>query len=119
MPFIASRRGSWGEAARRPRTSSRLRAGGARDTRLAVVEGTAPRPAPPEPLDAIALERALGELPDGYREVLLLHDLEGYTHEEIARHFGIAAGTSKSQLLRARRAMRDALRPKGVARHDG
>jgi RNA polymerase sigma-70 factor (ECF subfamily) len=38
--------------------------------------------------------------------------VEGYTHEEIAQHFGIAAGTSKSQLHRARRALREALESK-------
>lgn len=54
----------------------------------------------------IRIERALASLPDGYREVLVLHDVEGYTHEEIAAHFGIAAGTSKSQLHHARRALR-------------
>jgi RNA polymerase sigma-70 factor (ECF subfamily) len=66
---------------------------------------------------ALELERAIEALPEGYREVLLLHDLEGYTHEEIARHFGIAEGTSKSQLHRARKALRDALTERGVAHH--
>ena len=60
--------------------------------------------------DRIDLERALESLPTGYREVLVLHDLEGYTHDEIAEITGIAQGTSKSQLSRARRAMRRALR---------
>lgn len=75
---------------------------------LTLVEGTRAAHSPPS-ADAIPLERALAGLPDGYREVLLLHDLEGYTHEEIARHFGIVEGTSKSQLHRARRALREAL----------
>src|SRR5262249_28804834 len=48
------------------------------------------------------LERALRELPEGYREVLLMHDVEGYTHEEIGALLGISPGTSKSQLSRAR-----------------
>lgn len=52
------------------------------------------------------LEAAIAELPDGYREVLVLHDIEGYTHLEIGRLLGIQSGTSKSQLLRARRAIR-------------
>jgi RNA polymerase sigma-70 factor (ECF subfamily) len=52
------------------------------------------------------LERAILALPDGYREVLVLHDLHGYTHEEIARRLEIEAGTSKSQLSRARQAIR-------------
>jgi RNA polymerase sigma-70 factor, ECF subfamily len=52
------------------------------------------------------LERAIASLPDGYREVLVLHDIEGYTHEEIAGLLGIDRGTSKSQLSRARRELR-------------
>jgi len=52
------------------------------------------------------LEEAIAQLPDGYRTVLVLHDIEGYTHEEIAAQFGIDAGTSKSQLSRARKAVR-------------
>jgi len=52
------------------------------------------------------LERALESLPEGYREVLVLHDVEGYTHEEIAGLLGIDRGTSKSQLSRARKALR-------------
>jgi len=59
---------------------------------------------PPGP--ALDLERAIAALPDGYREVLVLHDIEGYTHDEIAGRLGIAAGTSKSQLFHARRALR-------------
>jgi RNA polymerase sigma-70 factor (ECF subfamily) len=54
----------------------------------------------------IDLERAIAQLPDGYREVLILHDIEGYTHEEIGTLMGIRNGTSKSQLSRARRAVR-------------
>ncbi|HEY7575413.1 MAG TPA: RNA polymerase sigma factor [Thermoanaerobaculia bacterium] len=52
------------------------------------------------------LELAVRKLPDGYREVLVLHDIEGYTHEEIASLLGIAPGTSKSQLSRARENVR-------------
>ena len=52
------------------------------------------------------LERALELLPPGFRTVLVLHDVEGLTHEEIGERLGIADGTSKSQLHRARRAMR-------------
>ena len=57
-------------------------------------------------IDPLDLERAIEELPDGFREVLVLHDVEGHTHEEIGRMLGIAAGTSKSQLSRARAAVR-------------
>ena len=70
-------------------------------------------PDPPEPLsfadDRIDLERSIAMLPDGYRVVLVLHDVEGMTHEEIARQLGITAGTSKSQLARARGALRSLL----------
>jgi len=57
--------------------------------------------------DALDVERALARLPPGYRAVLVLHDLEGYTHSEIARVLGIEPGTSKSQLARARQFLRD------------
>ena len=52
------------------------------------------------------LERALKRLPNGARTVLVLHDIEGYQHEEISALAGIAVGTSKAQLHRARRLMR-------------
>lgn len=55
------------------------------------------------------LERAIAELPTGARTVFVLHDIEGYTHEDIARATGIAVGTSKAQLFRARRLLREAL----------
>jgi RNA polymerase sigma-70 factor, ECF subfamily len=52
------------------------------------------------------LERALAALPDGYRAVIVLHDIEGYTHREIAEALQIEEGTSKSQLSRGRDALR-------------
>jgi RNA polymerase sigma-70 factor (ECF subfamily) len=57
----------------------------------------------------LELEQAIQSLAAGYREVLVLHDIEGYTHEEIAGVLGIEIGTSKSQLSRARRALREKL----------
>jgi RNA polymerase sigma-70 factor (ECF subfamily) len=57
----------------------------------------------------LELEQAIQSLAEGYREVLVLHDIEGYTHEEIAGLLEIEPGTSKSQLFRARRALRAAL----------
>ena len=60
-------------------------------------------------IDLIDLERAIAKLPDGYREILILHDLEGFTHDEIAKIKDINTGTSKSQLSRARRALRNTL----------
>ena len=55
------------------------------------------------------LEKALGELPAGYRAVLVLHDVEGLQHEEIAEILGCRVGTSKSQLHKARAKMRELL----------
>jgi len=54
----------------------------------------------------VDLERALAVLPRGYREAILLHDVQGYTHEEIAAMTAVEPGTSKSQLSRARSALR-------------
>jgi RNA polymerase sigma-70 factor (ECF subfamily) len=58
---------------------------------------------------SIDLARAVDALPEGYRRVLLLHDVEGYTHEEIGSILGIDIGTSKSQLHHARRRLRAVL----------
>jgi RNA polymerase sigma-70 factor (ECF subfamily) len=55
------------------------------------------------------LDQAIAGLPKGARTVFVLHDIEGYQHEEIARMTGIASGTSKAQLFRARRLLREAL----------
>ncbi len=55
------------------------------------------------------LERAVAALPPGAREVFVLYDVEGYRHEEIAQLTGIAVGTSKAQLFRARRLLRGML----------
>ena len=66
-------------------------------------------PPPFERVEVMDLERAIAALPDGYRTVLVLHDVEGYTHEEIAEQLGGAAGTTKSQLFGARRAVRTQL----------
>lgn len=59
--------------------------------------------------DAIDLERAIAALPDGARDVYVLHDVHGYTHREIADLMGIVEGTSKSQLNRARSLLRSSL----------
>jgi RNA polymerase sigma-70 factor (ECF subfamily) len=55
------------------------------------------------------LEHAVASLPNGAREVFVLHDIEGFQHKEIAQLTGIAAGTSKAQLFRARRLLRERL----------
>jgi len=62
------------------------------------------------------LEAAMEALPAGMREVLILHDVEGYTHEEIGDALGVASGTSKSQLFKARARMRTLL--EGIDRTD-
>jgi RNA polymerase sigma-70 factor (ECF subfamily) len=76
------------------------------------------------PDDAVVNRRvlslALDQLPPGYRRVLVLHDIEGWTHEEIAETLNCSSGTSKSQLHKARRRMRQLISPptldKGGAR---
>jgi RNA polymerase sigma-70 factor, ECF subfamily len=67
-----------------------------------------PRDAPTVGL-SLDLEQAIASLPEGAREVFVLFDVEGYAHEEIARMTGIAVGTSKAQLFRARRLLRERL----------
>ena len=62
--------------------------------------------APQDSGKRIDLERALELLPPGFRTVLVLHDVEGFTHQEIGDKLGITDGTSKSQLHGARKAMR-------------
>jgi RNA polymerase sigma-70 factor (ECF subfamily) len=57
----------------------------------------------------VRLTRAIDRLPDGYRTVFVMHDVEGYTHQEIADTLGVQAGTSKAQLFRARARLREAL----------
>jgi len=59
--------------------------------------------------ERLDLERAIGALPPGARAVFVLYDIEGYSHEEIAALTGIAVGTSKAQLHRARRLLRERL----------
>jgi RNA polymerase sigma-70 factor (ECF subfamily) len=60
-------------------------------------------------VDRIALKNAIAELPNGYRNVFILHDIEGFEHEEVARMMGISIGTSKSQLHKARLKLRGLL----------
>jgi RNA polymerase sigma-70 factor (ECF subfamily) len=77
--------------------------------------------APPQTLLGLDLDRAIAALPDRCRAVFVLHDIEGCTHEEIARLLDIAAGTSKSHLFHARRLLRarlTAAAPAGADRHD-
>jgi RNA polymerase sigma-70 factor (ECF subfamily) len=71
-----------------------------------VPRSSAPGPSPGVRVD---LERLVSALPEGQREVLVLFDVEGYTHQEIAASLGIAPGTSKSRLFEARRSLRRSL----------
>ena len=73
----------------------------------ALTVGTPVRHAEPDLKER--LRRAVDALPDGYRTVFVMHDVEGYTHEEIAQTLGIQPGTSKAQLFRARAKLRTAL----------
>ena len=57
---------------------------------------------------AMDLEQVISALPAGARTILVLHDVEGYRHDEIAEITGVSVGTSKSQLFRARRLLREA-----------
>lgn len=61
-------------------------------------------------LDRIGLDIAIEQLSSGYQEIFLLHDLEGYRHDEIARLLGISEGTSKSQLHKARLRLRNLIK---------
>lgn len=60
-------------------------------------------------LDRITLEHAIAELPPGYRVIFVLHDIEGYEHNEIAEILGCSIGNSKSQLHKARMKLRSLL----------
>jgi RNA polymerase sigma-70 factor (ECF subfamily) len=81
-----------------------------RDKRIAIVdELEAQDPSPRSPHIAIDLERAIASLPEGARTVLILYDVEGFQHDEIARLLEVSVGTSKAQLFRARKLLREAL----------
>ncbi len=64
---------------------------------------------PLAPGDLLDLERAIAALPPGARRVFVLHDVEGYKHEEIAELLGVTTGATKAQLHRARMLLREAL----------
>ena len=66
------------------------------------------------PITRMDLERAIARLPDGCRMAFVLHDVEGYEHQEVAAQLGIATGTSKSQVHKARRRLRGILRGRGA-----
>jgi len=61
-------------------------------------------------IDRLVLDRAIDDLPPGYRIIFILHDVEGYEHNEIAEMLGCSIGNSKSQLHKARMKLRTLLR---------
>jgi RNA polymerase sigma-70 factor (ECF subfamily) len=83
-----------------------------RDARIVAVPDPADAertPGVPRPEQGFDLQKAMAALPPGARAVFVLHDVEGRTHEEIAAMLDLAPGTSKAQLSRARRLLREAL----------
>lgn len=81
------------------------------EAQLAQTAELTARRSEPEPMLRRRLELAIKVLPPGYRAVLVLHDVEGLNHQEIAQILGCREGTSKSQLHKARLRMRDLLGP--------
>jgi RNA polymerase sigma-70 factor (ECF subfamily) len=65
-------------------------------------------------VDRLQLQRAVDDLPAGYRTIFVLHDVEGYEHNEIAGIVGCSVGNSKSQLHKARLKLREALTKRKV-----
>ena len=78
---------------------------------VAMPEAAEPRTRSEHVVLRLSLQRALDTLPEGMRQIIVLHDVEGYTHEEIGDLLGIAPGTSKSQLFKARARLRQWLQP--------
>jgi RNA polymerase sigma-70 factor (ECF subfamily) len=88
------------------RSVRRLRA---REVTLDAAESLGTGRPPVDPDLRERLHRAIDDLPRGYRTVFVMHDVEGFTHEEIGEVLGIQVGTSKAQLFRARAKLREAL----------
>ena len=85
------------------------------ETPIQIVSGTE-NPFRMPIVDKIALDNAIAQLPAGYKNVFVLHDVEGFEHEEVARILGCSVGTSKSQLHKARLKMRKLLKKKANPR---
>ena len=80
-----------------------------------IVSGTG-NPHKMQIVDKIALDNAIEQLPTGYKNVFVLHDVEGFEHEEVARILGCSVGTSKSQLHKARLKLQKLLKKKANPR---
>jgi len=74
-------------------------------------ELAAAAPLVPSAISRMDMERAIARLPEGCRAAFLLHDVEGFEHQEVAQMLGISTGTSKSQVHKARLKLRAMLRP--------
>jgi RNA polymerase sigma-70 factor (ECF subfamily) len=85
------------------------------ETPVQIVSGTE-NPFKMPIVDKIALENAIEQLPTGYKNVFVLHDVEGFEHEEVANILGCSVGTSKSQLHKARLKLRKLLKKKANPR---
>ncbi len=83
-----------------------------------IVAGTS-NPYKMQIVDKLSLENAIEQLPQGYKNVFVLHDVEGFEHEEVARILGCSVGTSKSQLHKARLKLRKLLKKKANPRMIG
>jgi RNA polymerase sigma-70 factor, ECF subfamily len=80
-----------------------------RETDLEAADGVPGHRRASEPDLKVRLKQAIDALPEGYRTVFVMHDIEGYTHEEIGTALGVETGTSKAQLSRARAKLRVSL----------
>lgn len=85
------------------------------ETPIQIVSGTS-NPERMRIVDKIALDNAIEQLPTGYKNVFVLHDVEGFEHEEVARILGCSVGTSKSQLHKARLKLQKLLKKKANPR---
>jgi RNA polymerase sigma-70 factor (ECF subfamily) len=85
------------------------------ETPIQVVPGTE-SPFKMPIVDKIAIENAINQLPAGYKNVFMLHDVEGFEHEEVAKILGCSVGTSKSQLHKARLKLQKLLKKKANPR---
>ena len=89
-----------------PLTSLDAKAGARESAADLVVAACALQSPTASALEKVNLDRAIAQLPPGYQAIFLLHDTEGYRHDEIAKILSISEGTSKSQLHKARLRLR-------------